>query len=458
MCDTSSYDKDTGYYRGTPISTVTVEAVSNSQQILRQDLVATPWDDDNFSLCLDTFPSSRLARTKYNQYPTTASPLRKHWGSCSSSSSSNCSSDHRIDEKDGIAPALIESPLPALSETKQKLAFSKSKKSESTPAHDRVSSRRDAAVAGGIFPYKNNANFLTRGDSEKKPSKINTRQRSNNKGRVEHISPLSSPSLILQDENDVFNRPRSLPRLPFAHKSSNTSIQSKFSGHSAMSLPTVSDTTHRPQHDHFRSSNESQFSESQYSESGESWKLVQRKCSSSAIVVMPSSMTPPIAHQQYQQHVALSRSHSSLRQQGHQATYAMIRSGSILCHDTYPEGGQSPLQYSNSIGSFGGFYTPPQGSPAPSIVSRSVNGSISSYRSLPVPRNADHLVLYSDDGLSSYYEASHAKNRDSTYSQVFDPAYNGRRKHRQPRKKVSVSIFAKLVKNLKQHFIKSASK
>ncbi|KAI8644179.1 hypothetical protein BD408DRAFT_481572 [Parasitella parasitica] len=448
MCDASSYDKNTGYYRGAPISNA-----EDSRQMSRQDLVATPWDDDNFSLCLDTFPLSRLARTKYNQYPSTASPLRKHWDS-----SSSCSSDPMNVNDREITYALKDTPLPGLTETEKKLTFTKSKKSRSIATLDRVSSKQDTAVVGGVFPYKNNSNFLARVNSEKNPNKVIARpkpiQRSNNNGRVEHISPLFSSPTILQNENNVLNKSSSLSRSPFTYKSSNSSVKSKFSGHSTMSFPTANAAAHRPQQDHI-CSNESQFSDSQYSYSGESWKLVQRKYSSSAIAVMPSS--PPISQYgdpQYQ--ITVSRSCSSPRHQMQQATYSSSRSASVICCDAYSNGKHSPLQYSNSVGSLGGFYTP-QGSPVPSIASRHGNESISSYRSLPVLRNADHLVLYSDDGLSSHCEPASAKNRDSTYSQVFDPAYNGKRKNTH-HKKVSVSIFTKLVKNLKQHFIKTASK
>lgn len=464
MSDASSYDKDTGYYRGTP-SPDTHSELSVSQQALphQQGLVKVPWDDDNFSLCLDTFPSSRLARTKYNQYPTTASPLRKQWGS-----SSSCSSEHAdTDDDEDVMRALSDTPIPGLLDNETRSTVSTTRQpnrvisSTTTTANttttttlNRVTSKRDM-VAGGIFPYKNNGNFLSRIDSAKKPTKIITQQQhplQRNPNRVEHISPLSNSSIILQNENDIFNQHPSSPRPSLMHRTSNTSVRSKFSSHSALSHP----ATHTAAHRYF-SSNDSQFSDShsQYSDSSESWKLAQRRYGS-AIVVMPSTpvLSHPIVsqHQQYQVH--LTKSPSYLQYKKHQQDdAASVGSASVrYVGDSHRHSDlkyATPLQYGSSLASSVGFYTP-QASPAPSTVSRGGNESVSSYRCIPVPRNADDLVLYSDD-------VTLAKNRDSTYSQVFDPAYNGKRK-KSTRRKISSGIFTKLIKNLKQHFMKPTNK
>lgn len=461
-------EASTGYYRGTPSPDI-IAGLSNSQQSQQQEeLIAVPWDDDNFSLCLDTFPSSRLARTKYNQYPTTASPLRKHWGSSSSFSSEEVN----MDDKD-IVRALNDTPLPCLVDIEAKSTFSKRKgrKPTSVTTLTKVASNQDI-VAGDVFPYKNNGNFLTRIESKKKPTRIITQQQniqhstssSMNANRIEHISPLSNSSIILQNENDIFNQAPVSQKLSLVHKVSDSSVKSKYSTHSAMSFLTAIAAVHRQQQyhnqnqqEHFNS-NDSQFSDSQYSDSGESWKVVQRKYSTSAIVVMPS--TPPISHRtavrkQYQ--VALSRSHSSLTYKHQQDNHVSIKSANspFLSNKQFGEK-HSALQYSNSLGSSVDFYTP-RASPASSIITRGGNESITSYRSIAVPKNADKLVLYSEVEASSHYTPSIVKNRDSTYSQVFDPAYNGKRK-KSHRKGVSASIFTKLMKNLKQHFIKPANK
>ncbi|CAO3613787.1 unnamed protein product [Mucor fragilis] len=457
MSDASSYDKNTGYYRGTPLQDASTELPVSHQQ---QGIVNVPWDDDNFSLCLDTFPSSRLARTKYNQYPTTASPLRKQWGS-----SSSCSSEHVEEEEDAVIARLNDTPLPGLLDNDAKSTTSTKKlsraTSNATPTTanttrlSRASSKRDM-VAGGIFPYKNNGNFLTRIDSAKKPTKIITQQHplQRNSNRIEHISPLSNSSILLQNENDIFNQRACSPRPSLSHRTSSTSMHSKFSSHSALSHP-----THRRQQELHFSSNDSQFSDShsQYSDSGESWKLAPRK-HGSAVIVMPSTpvRSHPIApqHQQYHQHqVQQTKSPSYLQYKKHQQEdAASVGSASVRYVGDADIKYATPLQYGSSFGSFLGFYTP-QASPAPSVISRgSGHESVSSYRSIAVPRNADDLVPY-----TYHSDIGQVKNRDSTYSQVFDPAYNGKRK-KSTRKKMASGIFAKLIKNLKHHFMKPTTK
>ncbi|KAF1806016.1 hypothetical protein V8B55DRAFT_1558342 [Mucor lusitanicus] len=474
MSDASCYDKDTGYYRGTPLpDTIAEEELSDSQQGTpqhQQGLVNVPWDDDNFSLCLDTFPSSRLARTKYNQYPTTASPLRKQWGSSSSCSSEDADVDEEENEDDVLAH-LNDTPLPGLVDNDTKSIASTQQHSRATSntiptptttpttvttgnTLSRVASKRDM-VAGGIFPYKNNGNFLTRIGSTKKPTKIITQQyplqRSSN--RIEHISPLSSSSIILQNESDIFNQRSPSPRPSLSHRTSNASVHSKFSSHSVLSHP-----IHRHQHEHF-GSNDSQFSDnhSQYSDSGESWKLAQRK-QGSAIIVMPStpvqSHSIVAQHHQYHHQVHLTKSPSHLQYKKYpQEDAASVSSASVrYVGDSYRDSDikyATPLQYGSVVSSSIGFYTP-QASPAPSVISRGSgsHASVSTYRSIIVPRNADELVLY-----TAQQDVALVKNRDSTYSQVFDPAYNGKRK-KSTRKKMTSGIFSKLIKNLKQHFMK----
>ncbi|KAL9537320.1 hypothetical protein MBANPS3_011885, partial [Mucor bainieri] len=469
MSDASYYDKDTGYYKGSPSPDTSTELPISQHQRppqQQQGLVNVPWDDDNFSLCLDTFPSSRLARTKYNQYPTTASPLRKQWGSSSSCSSEHVDADEEENE-DAVLAVLNDTPLPGLLDNDAKSTISANKlsraASNTSPSStattlSRVASKRDM-VAGGIFPYKNNGNFLTRIDSTKRPTKIITQQHplQRNSNRIEHISPLSNSSIILQNENDIFNQRASSPRPSLSYKASNASVHSKFSSHSALSQP-----VHRRQQEHF-SSNDSQFSDnhSQFSDSGESWKLAQRK-HGSAIIVMPSTpvQSHPIVsqHQQHQQHpVYLAKTPSCLQYKRHQQEdAASVGSASVKYVGDSRRNSDAkyatPLQYGSGIGSSIGFYTP-QASPAPSVISRgSGHESLSTYQSIAVPRNADDLVLY-----AAHQDIMHIKNRDSTYSQVFDPAYNGKRK-KSNRKKMTSGIFAKLIKNLKQHFTKPTTK
>ncbi|KAK4510038.1 uncharacterized protein ATC70_006207 [Mucor velutinosus] len=461
MSDASSYDKDTGYYRGTPPPDISAEMPASHQGAQQQPgLIHVPWDDDNFSLCLDTFPSSRLARTKYNQYPTTASPLRKQWGA-----SSNCSSEHVCmdgdEDENAMRACLNDTPLPGLLDnvTPKKLSRATSN-TTSTPTAtlSRAASKRDM-VAGGIFPYKNNGNFLTRIDSAKEPTKIVTQQYplQRNSNRVEHISPLSNSSIILQNENDIFNQRAPSPKPSLSHRSSNSSVHSRFFSHSVLSHP-----IHR-RHQEYFSSNNSQFSDnySQYSDSGESWKLAQKQ-HGSPIIVMPSipAQSYPIAsqHQQYHHrlvHLTKSSSYSQYRER-QQEDAASVGSASVRYVGASQRDSDinytTPLQYGSGVGSSIGFYTP-QASPAPSVISRgSAHESVSTYRSIAVPRNADALVLY-----TAYEDITQVKNRDSTYSQVFDPAYNGRRK-KSTRKNMTSGIFAKLIKNLKQHFMKPTTK
>jgi hypothetical protein len=466
MTEVFSYDSDTGYYRETPSSDIRVELSDPQQSDHQEELIAVPWDDDNFSLCLDTFPSSRLARTKYNQYPTTASPLRNHWGL-----SSSFSSEEAIMDDKHILRALNDTSPPGLVdiETRSTCSKGKDKKSTGVATLNKAASNRDI-VAGDVFPYKNNSNFLTRINSKKKPTRIITEQQniqcssssSMNTKRVEHISPLSNSSIILQNENDIFNQVPISPKPSLVHKVSNASVKSKFSIHSGISFSTAIAAVHRQQQYHsqnqqkYSNSKDCQFSDSQYSDSGESWKVVQRKYNSSAITVMPS--TPPMscrtaADQQYQ--VTLSRSYSSLTNRHQQDDYVSTRSTkSPFLSNKQFDGKHSALHYSNSLSSSVEFYTP-QASPAPSVITRSGSESMS-YQSIVVPKNPDKLVFYLEDKASSHYTPSVIKNRNSTYSQVFDPAYNGKRK-KSYRKRVSAGIFTKLMKNLKQHFIKPAN-
>ncbi|GAN03575.1 hypothetical protein MAM1_0043d03030 [Mucor ambiguus] len=467
MSDASSYDKDTGYYRGTPSAGTSTELpISHQEPPECHGLANVPWDDDNFSLCLDTFPSSRLARSKYNQYPTIASPLRKQWGSSSSCSSEHVDADEEENE-DAVLTRLNATPLPGLLDNDTKSTISTNKLSRATsnmaPTPNtlgRMTSKRDM-VAGGSFPYKNNGNFLTRIDSTKKPAKIITQQQPLQcySNRIEHISPLSNSSIILKNENDIFNQHAPSPRPSLSHRTSNASVNSKFSCHSALSR-----RIHCRQQEHF-SSSDSQFSESysQYSDSGENWKLAQRK-HGSAIIVMPSTsvQSHPIVshhHQQYHHHhqVHLIKSPSYLQYKKHQQEDAASvgSAGVRYVGDSHRNSDikyMTPLQYGSGVGSSISFYTP-QASPALSVISRgSDHESVSTYRSIAVPRNADDLVLY-----TAHEDVTQVKNRDSTYSQVFDPAYNGRRK-KSTRRKMTSGIFAKLIKNIKQHFMKPTTK
>jgi hypothetical protein len=410
--------------------------------------INVPWDDDNFSLCLDSFPASRFANTKYNKYPTIASPLRTHWGS---------SCEEINDDDEGIIAQDIASP--GVEEEKYEIWIhdSSANSSTATITKPKVSSTKKTkqkakrkstnakkslnVVIGASFPYNNNANFMnghTEQEQEEKKRSPSSIISSQQKSTVEHISPLTSSSIIF-NQDDIFNRPLS-PQSPrsfasaLSRKLSNaSSVQSGISN--VISLA---------------SRNGSQISTSA---TGENWKLTaQRLPATRNSSNATSPRLSPLCQQQQRRYSPLS----------HQQNYyqgGSNRSGSITpwcsiaptfnsnMSSVSNHGPNCSLHGLNSCSSSasGYYYTP--------VASLVENASTAtrSYRSITVAKNADKLVFYSNE--PSLYPPSEISEKSASFSDYFKPGYQHKKK-RSGRKK-SAGLFTKLMKNLKHHFINS---
>ncbi|KAI8052562.1 uncharacterized protein B0P05DRAFT_591735 [Gilbertella persicaria] len=189
------YDNSSGYYLPPP------------------DVIQVPWDNDDFTLCLDNFSSKRIIGSKYVKYPTTASPLRRQWRS------SHTSSDvpHENDKEENKSKKSIT--LPGVDEEKKDEAWILSRKPVITKKKRLVKPTDDT------FPYNNSSHLAHhRVDNKlkKKPIKVAIPRQPSQ--RAEHVSPLLDSSIILKDENDIFHTsPQLSPRISFARRNSNAS-------------------------------------------------------------------------------------------------------------------------------------------------------------------------------------------------------------------------------------------
>ncbi|KAI9480727.1 MAG: hypothetical protein EXX96DRAFT_634410 [Benjaminiella poitrasii] len=490
----------------------------------QQDPLAVPWDDDNFSLCLDSFPDSRFAKTNFNRYPMVSSPLRQHWRYSTVSEENEEGRDTnntlqgvilpgKDEEKDEfftLNQPTIASIVPVPENlTSSSKASPKRKKKRDFNKKSSANKRQflQEVVIGSVFPYNNNSNFLAKKEiktrtvttttitKEKeesslansshdnkrpKPSPIVTRLQKNHR-QVEHISPLSDSSIFLQNENDVFNKSEnpclshsssisSLSRGVSLAPSSKGQRQSEASGlHSQPSLK--------------QSSNDSRTSLVSNS-STEVWKVTTPKRQNSYPsnpVSVPSASNNELHRAQSQQAPTTMTQVSDKYNHQHQliintleveanmnpyfnggginssnsshiTSSSLAASSVIIGTDYFSDSYSSQQQYSSSSFidlSSDCYHTPNgsiSGSKPPSLISSQ------SFHSIHVPKNADNLILY---GSSTSTDSS-ISNKSRSYSQLFNPSNHKNRGSKRQKKK-QVSLFSRLMKNIKQHFIKSES-
>lgn len=170
------YNKKSGYYVSHQ------EQKRNSSKVEQQEiddnasLIEFPWDNDSFSLCLESFPSAKLSIKKYNKLPVTASPLRMQWISANSSSSGEDVSQGN----ESVSIATTDSISRSI--RKKKLAIN--------------------STIDNSFPYINDDTFLDRIQTVKK--KPQPQKQKEKIGRIQHISPLMNSSIIFNEQDILF--------------------------------------------------------------------------------------------------------------------------------------------------------------------------------------------------------------------------------------------------------------
>jgi hypothetical protein len=195
-----------------------------------------PWDNDDFSLDLDDFPYSILARTKSNMYPFVRSPLRQQWNTV-------------IDDEE---------------EEDQTHPSKQQPESKRKSIQARIRSLSVKRRAHSSFPYNNSAHGRNPGNVEQDAIMVKKTSVSKPRGHVQHISPLMSLS--------------------------------SFSEGSTASLPVMKKTLSgvfvaRPQ-----SVAASETASIQSMDSTETWKVSQKSVQPGVIVPLTSrSTSPPIS-------------------------------------------------------------------------------------------------------------------------------------------------------------------
>lgn len=412
-----------------------------------ETLIEVPWDDDNFSLCLDTFPASRFANTRYNKYPTIASPLRRHWGS---------SFVEQVDSGDDDEEEIIvqDVPLPGVEEekdqdwihnssgnvsqatiTKPKDTYVDIKKTKYKAK--RRTSQALNVVIGASFPYNNNTNFISGHAEEKKtPSSIITYQ--SQRSRVEHISPLNNSSIILNPD-DILNQPLS----PQSPRSMASVLPRKRSGASSIQSG-ISLATNQHHNDNQVSNMTTR----------ENWKVAQGSPMERSISDV-STRFPHLQQQQQQPYLPLSHQ-TNYYQDGNMTSSSgsVTPSRSIVptlnrnhsfVSNVHSHHNCLIQNFSCSCSASSYFHTP-----TASMLEKKPSDT-RSFQSVPVTRNADRLVFYSND--PSLYPRSEVSEEITSFSEIFKPDYH--QKKRRSGRKNSVGLFTKLMKNLKHHFIKT---
>lgn len=148
------------------------------EEIITKDIISVPWENDNFSLNLDTtFTPPKILKRATKQFvpppPQTSSPLRNQWRV----SQENPHLSKLIEDDEDIVPHQEDAEHQS---TKKKLLSKKPKPEMTISTTD-------------IFPYSNSSNLFVSREKSPAPS-ISSRN------RVEHVSPLlNSPVLQFDD-------------------------------------------------------------------------------------------------------------------------------------------------------------------------------------------------------------------------------------------------------------------
>lgn len=394
-------------------------------------LIQIPWDDDQFSLCLENFPNAKWA-SKF--FPATKSPLRNHWkdeeelsdeGEEEAVESALNARDNAKDKEESTISltSVSTSSLPEIIQNQSTIDKKVKKKRKSKLS---ILFHKKEIESNGSFPYNNDTNFLNRIVEENVPVVKDVPQQ---RGRVEHVSPLLN-NPILTD-----NLLRGLPIV--SSPSTRSSVGSK--------RPSISSQPSQAS-SNFYENNGSLNGQSVVSESEtiESWKMVRSSLSkgltSPTLLPGPRQQYKPTPSNEYYQFQHLPSPSGT-------ATPSTITSNGAMTPL------QKPLYYSHSVHSGHSNHSAHYYAHPSPIAGH--NSQASSFRSVRVPKNADDLVffspspsLYSVDVGSEYSEGSRS------YSQYFNPSYHvsGHKKKKEARR--SNTLLSRLVKNIKYHFTK----
>ena len=382
-----------------------------------ESMIQYPWDDDTFSLCLENFPSAQWAK---RFCPFKASPLRKRWIESSDdedeqeqavSSTSSPQENNLASSATSISSLSINGSTPKKSKSKLSLFYR-------------------AGDNTGTFPYNNNSQFLNEKDQSSvisHGSSVLSKSTQPQRGHVEHISPFSNITDDLLYRSPV---PTS-KKLPGTAQSS---IRSK---------PSTSSSLMRPFKSFSKASSVNGDSVVSDTETMESWKMVQHP--RVAPVLPPHRLeqynpTPSNVYQHFQ-YTPSTRSGASTPTAHHDHSYPGSMTPVALYNNNALMTPLQPLHYNPSIHSNrSGYYSPEP----------------ISYQSMPVAKNADHLMYFSPvNSASSVYSTdmeSEYTEKNRSYSQYFNPAYqHGQGKKSRSTKRLG-SLLSKLVKNIRHHF------
>ncbi|KAI9361958.1 hypothetical protein BD770DRAFT_441280 [Pilaira anomala] len=186
MTDTF-YHKETGFFYLNPTTEKVVDKQSSRPVskieckgvCIQGQVIEFPWDNDNFSLCLDSFPSHL---SKEQNRPANASPLRNQW-----ISDPPDMQEEQVEKRlkyNTLTTEYYSKPLPSKPE-------------------------KNAVIMGDAFPYYNDDRMAMM------DQKSDT--------RIQHISPLTNAS-FLDDESDILSRSSSIRSGPIKKVSRVSSV------------------------------------------------------------------------------------------------------------------------------------------------------------------------------------------------------------------------------------------
>ncbi|CAO3655191.1 unnamed protein product [Mucor hiemalis] len=403
-------------------------------------LIQVPWDDDQFSLCLENFPNAKWA-SKF--FPTTKSPLRNHWKNEEISDQDDeeaeeGASPNKTKEKEESSISLTSTSTSSISDSVKNVSLTDA--NGSTINDRKTKKKRKSKISiffnkkdinsNSSFPYNNDTNFLNRIEEECVPVVKEVPQQ---RGRVEHVSPLFNNPALSDSLMQGLPIVSSLGKIPSAR----SSIKSK--------RPSIS--SHPSQvSESFSEHGGSINGQSVVSESGtvESWKMargsIHKGLNSPTLLPGPRQQynpTPSREYYQFQHSPSLSGT----------ATPSTITSSGAMTPL------QQPLYYSHSVRSgYSNNSTHYYAHPSP-IAGH--NSQASSFRSVQVPKNADDLVFFSPTpSLYSVDVGSEYSERSRSYSQYFNPSYKVSGHKKKKGAKRSNTMLSRLVKNIKHHFTK----
>lgn len=160
------------------------------QEEPEEHIISVPWENDNFSLNLETtFSSPHILKRITKQYvpPQTSSPLRNQW---------RVSQENRHTSK--LMDFDVNEEIPDVLLLQKEMDQEQSEINKNSRKMPRKKNRPDIAVATDLFPYSNSSNLFA--GSIKTESLRSPTPSISSRSRVEHVSPLiNSPILQFND-------------------------------------------------------------------------------------------------------------------------------------------------------------------------------------------------------------------------------------------------------------------